>query len=480
MSMGGGPAGAAAGRPVDSGAGADRQPLAAELAARVLRLEAAPLPDEVALAVRDHLLDALGVGLAGGAAPTSPLGSRLDALGAGESTVLGRSARLSPASAALANGTLIHSMEFDDTHVPSVVHGSAVVVPAALAVAEREGATGAELAVAIAAGWETLVLLGLASPGGYQRAGFQTVAAAGPFGAAVAAGLLAHVDAPTLVHALGVCGSQASGTFAFLSDASTVKAMHAGWAAHSGVLAVDLAGAGVTGPAAVLEDRFGFFASYAHDPEAAGRFAGLLPGIGSHWSLPEAAFKGYPCCHYLHPFLEAAELLRADGLDPAAIDEVLCRVPTGAMPIVAEPWDRKLAPSSDHDARWSLPVCLAQVLLRGTLTSADVDGIASDPEVLALAGRITAEPWEDSGFPARFPAHVRVRGTDGRTRELEVPDVRGSASRPLTSAEVREKFLSNAAPVVGAGRADEIASAVGALPHLDDVRELTALLGAAA
>ncbi|MGX6447173.1 MmgE/PrpD family protein, partial [Patulibacter sp. S7RM1-6] len=410
----------------------------------------------------------------------SPLGPALGALGAGEGTVLGRPDRLAPASAALVNGTLAHSMEFDDTHVPSVIHGSAVVVSAALAVGERERATGTELLTAVAAGWEALVLLGLASPGGYQSAGFQTVAVAGPFGAAVAAALLTGADRATLASALGICGSQAAGTFAFLSDASTVKAMHAGWAAHSGVLALDLAAAGVTGPAAVLEDRFGFFASYAHDAEAPARLAALLPGIGERWALPDAAFKAYPCCHYIHPFLEAVERLRADGLTADDVAEVVVRVPDGAAPIVCEPWERKLAPSSDHDARWSLPVCLAQVLLRGRLRSADVEGIASDPAVLGLAARVRWERWEDSGFPARFPAHVAVRTADGRDLEATVDDVRGSASRPLAADEIRGKFLDNATPVVGAARADEIAAAVDDLPALDDVRDLTALLGAAA
>ncbi|HEY4094716.1 MAG TPA: MmgE/PrpD family protein [Baekduia sp.] len=456
----------------------DREPLARVLAERVLALRAeGGLPPAVARAAQDHLLDAIGVGLAGGAAATSPVGPSVALLGAGHGTVLGRRDQLGTADAALINGTLIHSMEFDDTHVPSVIHGSAVVVPAALAVGERADASGADLLVAIAAAWETLVLIGLASPGGFQAAGFQTVAVAGPFGAAVASALLSGMDADTLVSALGICGSQAGGTFAFLSDASTVKAMHAGWAAHAGILAADMAALGVTGPASVFEDRFGFFASYTRDADAAERFAGLLSRLGVEWALPEAAFKGYPCCHYIHPFLEAAERLRAEGLSAGDVEEVVCHVPAGAAPIICEPWDAKLAPSSDHDARWSLPVCLARVLLSGRLGPADIAGIASDAEVLGLAARIRWEPWEDSGFPARFPARVEVVEAGGVRHDVTVDDVRGSASRPFSRAEVHAKFMANATPVVGADRAAAIVGAIEDLPNVD-VRALTALLRA--
>jgi 2-methylcitrate dehydratase PrpD len=452
--------------------------LAPELARRARAMHDAPLPVPVAAAARLHVLDAIGVGLAGGSASTTPLSGELGRLPAGRATVLGRRERLSPVYAALANGTLIHSLEFDDTHVPSVVHGSAIILPAALAVAEQHGASGRDLLSAFVAGWETLILLGLASPGGFQEAGFQTAAVTGPFGAAIAAGLLAGLDQPRLANALGICGSQASGTFAFLSDGSTVKAMHAGWAAHSGLLAAEMAIAGVSGPTTVFEDRFGFFACYTSDPRAAARFADLLPRLGATWALPEAAFKCYPVCHYIQPFLEAAERLRDDGLRASDVVGVRCRVPDGEAPVICEPWERKLRPHSDHDARWSLPICVAKALLSSALGSWDMTGIASEPEILALAARINWERWRDSGYPARFPAHLTVTTTDGRELTAEVADVRGSLTRPLTEDEVHAKFIANAAPTVGEAAATRIAVTVDGLSTLADVRELTAALGA--
>lgn len=453
-------------------------PLAAVLADRVTALRPDALPPAVVRAAQDHLLDALGVGFAGGAADTTSIGPDLSRLGSGDATVVGRDARLTPAHAALVNGTFMHALEFDDTHVPSVIHGSAVVVPAALAAAEREGASGAELLLSIAAAWETLIALGLAAPGRFQAAGFQTVAVAGPFGAAVAAGLLAGVPRDTLVHAFGICGSQAGGTFEFLRGGATVKAMHAGWAAQSGLLAVEMAQLGVTGPATVLEGPVGFYASYAHDDDVAPRLAPLIDGIGSTWELPNAAFKRYPVCHYIHPFLEAVESLLAEGLTAADVASVTCHAPVEAGSVISDPWDAKQRPSSDQEARYSLPVCVAAALLRGHLGPRDIPGIASDAAVLELASRIDYVPWVDSGFPARFPARIEVARHDGKRDEVIVADVRGSASRPLTTDDVRAKFRANASPVVGDDRAAALVDAVERLPALGDVRELTALLGA--
>lgn len=453
-------------------------PLAGVLADRVGALRADALPDAVVRAAQDHLLDALGVGFAGGAAGTTAIGPDLSRLGSGDATVVGRSARLIPAHAALVNGTFMHAMEFDDTHVPSVIHGSAVVVPAALAAAEREGASGRDLLLAVAAAWETLIALGLAAPGRFQAAGFQTVAVAGPFGAAVAAGLLGGVPRDTLVNALGIAGSQAGGTFAFLENGSSVKAMHAGWAAQSGLMAVEMARLGVTGPPSVLEGPVGFFASYARESDVAARLAPLLDGIGTTWELPNAAFKRYPVCHYIHPFLEAVESLLDEGLTADDVASVVCHAPIEAGAVISDPWHEKQRPASDQAARYSLPVCVAAAFLRGHLGPRDIPGIASDDAVLELASRISYEPWVDSGFPARFPARIEVVRRDGERHEVVVPDVRGSASRPLTSDEVRAKFRGNAEPVVGDERAAQLVDAVERLPTIGDVRELTALLGA--
>lgn len=438
--------------------------LARDLAGAVLDITEPP--DDVLGAARLHFLDACGVALA--AAATGPA-SGVTALadGSGPCTVFGTARTASAPLAALANGTLTHSLEYDDTHVGSVMHGSAVIAPAALATAQETKAGGRRMLHAYALGWEILVRLGLAAPGEIQDRGFQGTSAAGPFAAAVTAGILRGVDADVLGHAVGIAGSMAGGTFAFLRDGATVKAAQPAIAAQAGLTAVRLAEAGVTGPGDVFDGPAGFFSLFAGRTDGGARLRELLATLGSRWHLPEAAFKGYPCCHFIHPFIEAL-----DGVPTTDVAAVHCLVPDGQWSVIAEPWDAKRHPAKAHDARWSLPYALAARIVDGSVEARHFQG-ETRPDLVAVAQRVTAEPWTGSGYPDVFPARLTVRTTTGATHEAHVDDVRGSVRRPFTGEEVVAKFRRNAAL---AGLPEAVAAAVAAelvdaqVPDLDVFR----------
>ena len=188
---------------------------------------------------------------------------------------------------------------------------------------------------------EVLVRIGLAAPGAFQVRGFQVTSAGGALAAVLVAALLGGLDEDRTVAALGIALSQASGVFEFLSNGASVKSLHPGWAAHAGLLAARLAASGMTGPETALEGRYGLFASFAGDAAAPARLAEGLTDLGGAWHLADAAFKLYPCCHYIHPFIEAAALLRKRGIAPSDIDRLTCRVPAGAAPVICEPWPLK-------------------------------------------------------------------------------------------------------------------------------------------
>lgn len=452
-----------------------------EAAAPVTSDGPADLPPEVLNAARLHFLDACGVALA--AAATGPV-TGVSALAgrperSGPCTVFGSGATAPAPLAALVNGTLTHSLEYDDTHVASVMHGSAVLAPAALAAAQERAALegsgrvgGARMLRGYALGWETLIRIGLAAPGGIQAHGFQGSSAAGPFAAAVAAGVVHGVDPRTLTHALGIAGSQAAGTFAFLRQGATVKAAQPGFAAQSGLLALDLAQAGVTGPDGVFEGPTGFYALFAGDESGGRRLADLARTTGSDWYLPQAAFKGYPCCHFIHPFVEALAQVLDSGVSAEDIAEVHCAVPEGQLAVIAEPWAAKQSPKRANEARWSLPYALAAQLVDGDVRADHFQGEVRE-DLLRAARRVTAEAWTDSGYPEVFPARVRVRTTDGTVHEASVEDVRGSARRPFRSEEVVAKFLGNAelagvSPATAQAVVDELLGARD--PDLDILR----------
>ncbi len=448
-------------------------PAARVIAEAVQALRHSDLPPQATQAARLHFLDAVGVGLAASRVPQNVgwAESVVSVGGSGTATVLGQSTGAAPAMAALLNGARIHALEYDDTHIASVVHGSAVAAPAALAAAEAAGADGVTLLKGYVLAWEVMIRLGLAAPGAMQARGFQVTAVAGAIGAAAAAALIGGLDTDRTMAALGIAGSQASGLMEFLAEGASVKALHPGWAAHTGVLAVALAQGGMTGPASILEGRFGVMAGFAGQTDAAAGLAAQMATLGSVWHLSDAAFKAYPCCHYIHPFLEALETLIAGGLSADDLASATAFVPPPEAPLICEPWARRQAPASGYDAKWALGYCLAARLVKGPLGVADFTR-DPDPAAIALARRIDWQPMADHGFPARFAARLQVVTRDGGILLAEVANVRGAPDRPITAAEVQAKFRANAAQALSA---PSVADAETAILTLDSAGSLTAL-----
>lgn len=427
------------------------------------------IPAEVVACAKSRILDALGVGLAAASLPEAR--GVFDAarrLGAGdEASVWGFAARLPAPSAALVNGTLVHSLEFDDTHRASIVHGSSVVVSSALAAAERMHASGRDLIRAVVLGWEVFARMGLAAPGALQRRGFQITAVGGPFIAALTASVLARASVERIVAAIGIAGSQGGGIFEYLANGATVKSLHPGWAAHAGLCAQLLAEGGMTGPETVFEGRFGFYAAYAADASLADAFAAQINTLGAHWLLPQASLKLYACCHYNHPFLECAERLLEQGLTAQNLQHLQCRGPVEEAMLIAEPWAQKIAPGSGYEAKFSLPYCLAWRLLRGPL-AVETFARPIDAAVVALAARMSWVGEHDSGFPARFPAALTATLNDGRTLHAAVPDVLGSPERPAPAHALEAKFAANAQRVLDRQGGDALQAWVDRLEHERD------------
>ncbi|MBI3328319.1 MAG: MmgE/PrpD family protein [Nitrospinae bacterium] len=435
------------------------------------------IPRPVISEAKQHILDILGISLA---ASQLPYATMLSALvrqwgGKPESTVLVFGDNVPAPSAVLANGSFSHGLDFDDTHTASIVHVSTGVVPAALAVGEAVRADGKALLTAIIAGYETVTRLGMAAPGKFHDRGYHATPLCGAFAAALTAGKLLGLGPDAMASALGICGSQAAGIQAFLDDGSWTKRLHPGWAGHSGVVAAQLAGLGFKGPHTVLEGRFGLFNTHVgsehFDPTR------LTAGLGTTWETLHISFKPYPCCHFNHAYMDAAQqLMQEHRFRVQDIADLECIVPREEAPIVCEPPELKVAPPTTYAALFSLPYCIAVLLVEG---KAGLDEFSEtkirDRRIIEIAGRIRYRVGDVPEFPASLPGWVRVRLQDGRTFEKREPVNRGHPANPMASAEIQAKFRDNASRTLPAARVEAILQMVDHLEDLPRVADLTAL-----
>jgi 2-methylcitrate dehydratase PrpD len=442
------------------------------------------LPDDVVDSVRKRVLDVVGISVAAASLDTSRAVRRFAAEqgGRGQASAIGVAERVPAAQAALVNGVLAHSLDYDDTHLPSVLHPSASVVPAALAAAEATGADGQATIAAIACGLEICVRLGMA---GYDEAagnsiffehGQHATSICGALGGAVSAALLYGLDADGVTHGLGVAASMASGVIEANRTGGTVKRLHCGWAAHSALCAAQLVRHGFTGPPTVLEGRFGFFQAWLRGqyfPDA------ITTGLGERWSVAEIFFKPYPANHFTHAGIDAARALRERGLRADDADSLVLGVAAPTVRTIGEPIEVKRTPQTGYMAQFSGPYTVVAGLLGGGGLGVGLDDftdeLARNPRRRELMARVdvVADDSCTKIFPRQFPAVLRVRTRDGRELVEEVLANRGGPGRPLTFDELATKFADNATrllppPAVAALR-DEVS-------RLDSRPEVTTLL----
>jgi len=397
--------------------------------------------------------------------------------GAAESAIVGTPTRVAAPNAVLANGTLAHGLDFDDTREDAIVHTGCVAVTTALAVAEAIHAPGPAALEALIAGVEVMCRIGLAVPGKFHARSFHPTSLTATFAAAAVAGKLYRLSEDELVHAFGICGSQAGGIIEYLADGSWTKRLHPGWAGHAGIIAARLGREGFTGPETVLEGAHGFYEAFAGGAEPA-RLDAVLDTLGHTWELANLTFKPYPCGSIAQPYMDCAHVLRErHRLAPESIASVRCRTAAGPVPRLWEPLAAKHRPPNGYAAKFSLPYLIATVLVRGTVTLADfADAAVADPRVLALAAKIEYDLDATIDYPRQFVGDVRVALTDGRMLEERRDHPRGGPDDPMSAAELIEKFRGNAALHLKREKIDEVIAAVSALVTAPDLRTLTRAL----
>jgi 2-methylcitrate dehydratase PrpD len=449
-----------------------------ELAEFVAGVSYDALPAEVQERVKALVLDLVGnmVRARNEAESTAPMVAAAARLGmaSGECTVVGDAAGYSPPGAAMLNGTLAHSLDFDDTHAPGSLHPSAPIVPAAFAAAEMAGADGPSLIAAIVAGYETQIRLSLAlDPTAHYDRGFHPTATCGAFGASAAAGRLLGLDAPGHASAFGIALSMAAGSMQFLVNGAWTKRSHVGHAAMCGVIAATLAREGYKGPSEALEGKWGFLHGYAPAADP----AKVVDGLGSRWETMKIAVKPYPSCRYSHAPLDGIlALAREHRIKAEEVEAVAVGLPEPGWKLIGDPEPAKQSPTSVVDGQFSMAFCAAVALRNGGFVWDDYARHLGDPATLALCKRVRArvDPKVQADFPKEMSGSVSIRTARG-TFETYVRVPKGEPANFLSAVELRAKFDGLAGPYLAARRRDEIGAAILALDRAKDVGALLRL-----
>jgi 2-methylcitrate dehydratase PrpD len=416
------------------------------------------------------VLDALGAGFVGA---VQPWAQRIVAVvralgGTPEASVIHQNWRTDVSRAALANGVLIGAFECEPL---TGSHASGTVLPAALAVCQRERFDGAAFLTALALGFEVSARIARTAVGLETVRGFHNPGTQGPFGAAAAVGKLYAFDAERLTSAMGIAGSSSAGLLEFAWSGGDTKRLHLGRASQLGLESALLAREGVHGPATVLEGRSGYFNAFSTPP----RMETLLDGLGSAWAIEPPWLKSY-ATHVTHQaVVEAIQgFKREHPLDPGTITRVVIR----GAPRIMEERHAARAPQDVLGGQYSLPFTTAVALTRDMSDPLVYnDDTVRDPVVRGLAGRIELQPMDDAphAAPGVWPAEILIECA-GQRHTLRTRPYKGSPPNPFTWDEACEKFRRYTASVLGARQATTLMEAVGRLEQVADMADITGLV----
>jgi 2-methylcitrate dehydratase PrpD len=445
------------------------QRLSAYIAAAIAR----PLPAAVVEKTKHHILDTVAAMISGSRlAPGQQAMGYVKSLGGvKEACVIGSKIVTTAVNAALANGMLAHADETDDSHAPSLTHPGCGIVPAALAMAEREQRNGAALLRAVALGYDVGCRLTLSlDPYQFREDGHSTHSFGPMFGAAAAAGALAGLRQRQIRHVLSFTAQQASGVSCWMRDRDHIEKSFdfGGMPARNGVAAATMVAHGFTGVDDVFAGERNFFVAYGRKPAP----EELVRGLGAAYEITNTNIKRWSVGSPIQAPLDSLRaLIDEHRIDPHDVEKVIVRVAHQGANTV--------------DNRDMPDICMqhmcAVMLIDGNVTfaSSHDERRMRDRKVLALRERI--ELRGDDALSAAMPSRqgiVEIRLRDGRELRRHTTAVRGSAENPMTRVEVDEKAFNLIAPVIGKARARKLCDAVWRLEKLRDVRALRPLLRA--
>lgn len=449
--------------------------LSQQFAAFASQFELAQVPEAVKQYAKLCVADAIGIGFASHrfAFAQKSIAGVSSIAGAGDVPIVGTSLTLAPRDAALLNGILVHGLDFDDTHVGGVIHGSASAVPLIISEGNRHHSSGADILTAYILAMEADARIGILAQGMFQKIGFHPTGMVGIFGCTLASSYLSSLDQEQTAKAQGIALSMASGSLEFLDDGSWTKRMHPGWSASSAITATALAKNGFTGPLKAYEGRYGLYNLYLQNQDISGTDS-MLDDLGSTWETKNIAIKPYPVCHFNHGCIDSMrELQRAHNLQAADIESIVALIHEKQADVVCEPEDQKRRPQNDYEGKFSVHFAVAATAVRQKFTLSELeDDALNDPEILALCDRITYQHDPESAYPQYYSGGLIVKTKDGQTLTHREKINRGADVRALNESDVKDKFLGNVTSHISSVQAKELWNTIMNLDNCDDLTAL--------
>ena len=433
------------------------------------------LPHDVIKRTKLLILDTVGIIIRArhDAESTSSLVSAIERLemSNGSCQVFSDNKSYSPSAAALLNGTLAHSLDFDDTHAEASLHSSAPILAAALAAAEMNKSSGQQLITACVVGYEIQIRLGLAGgSSAHYKKGFHPSATCGIFGATAAAGYLMGLNKDQYISAFGIALSQSAGSMQFLTDGAWTKRSHVGQAAQNGLSCAIMAAEGFKGPSKAFEGQWGYFHSYA----SGGDMEKAIDGLGKKFETLNLGVKPYPSCRYSHAAIDGIiELKNELGFSTAELDDIDIGLSETALNIIGYPLSDKQNPKSVVDGQFSMPFCAAVTVKSGGLKWDDYKNHLNDSDTLSLCNKIKVSPDKDAEecCPEYMSAKVKVV-VKGKKYEKFVKIPKGEPENFMEDSEFISKFRSLTEPYLSNEKIDKL---TGSMLKLDQSNNINSI-----
>ena len=396
--------------------------------------------------------------------------NKLD-LNNGNCQVFSDKSKYVPSAAALINGTLAHSLDFDDTHAEASLHSSAPILAAAFAAAQMKNCSGQELITACVLGYEIQIRLGLAggSSAHYKR-GFHPTATCGIFGAAAAAGYIVGLSKEQFISAFGIALSQSSGSMQFLNDGSWTKRSHVGQAAQNGLNAAILAGEGFKGPKEAFEGKWGYLNSFV----SGGDLSKALEGLGEKFETLNLGVKPYPSCRYSHAAIDGLlELKKEINFDVNDLEDVDVGLSETALNIIGYPIEEKQNPENVVDGQFSMPFCAALILRNGSFTWDDYKSNLKNDDVLDLCKKVNVSPNKQAEecCPKYMSANVKIK-VSGKVYEKFIKIPKGDPENFMTDQEFEDKFDGLTNPYLSEGKLNELKKFMLRIDNANSIKSL--------